>query len=198
MTELWIVRHGCTKLNEKNILHGSLDPPLSPLGIVQALELAGNIQLSQRGQLDNSEVIYYPRQIDLIYSSPLLRAKQTAEILRQDGEEIIIDPRLRERSVGKYEGLTPKELAHKFPEGFLKELHCFETQPPGGESIRQAQDRVSTLIDEIKEEHPDKSILLVTHSIISQAIYYYLNPQVTDRKFYIYAMKNCGIMPLKI
>lgn len=165
---------------------------------MQALELAGKIQLGQVGQLDNSEAIYYPHRIDLIYSSPLLRAKQTAEILRRDGKEIIIDPRLKERSVGEYEGLTPEELTCKFPKGFLKELYCFETQPPGGESIRQAQDRVSPLIDEIREENPDKSILIVTHSIISQAIYYYLNPQVTDRKFYVYALKNCGIMPLTI
>lgn len=198
MTEVWLVRHGSTKLNEQNILHGSLDPPLSRLGIEQAFQLATRIHLGQAGYLDDPDSLLYPRHIDIIYSSPLLRARQTAEILRRNGEEIIIDPRLKERSVGEYEGLTPKAIKRNFPKGFLKELHLFDTQPPGGESIRQTQVRAATLIEEIRESYPDKSLVLVSHCITIQAIYYYLNPEVVDQKFYIYALQHCGFMRLTI
>ena len=89
MNKLYVVRHGKTDWNVKGLLQGSIDTELNEDGILQAKELAKNIDLSK---------------IDICVCSPLKRAKQTANILVEDKVKIIYDNLLVERNFGDYEG----------------------------------------------------------------------------------------------
>ena len=94
MTTLLLVRHGETDWNRDGRWQGQSDTPLNELGRRQARELAE--------QLDG---------VDVVYSSDLARARETAEILAERaGVEVRLDPRLRERGFGAWEGLTLAEI----------------------------------------------------------------------------------------
>jgi len=100
MGKLILVRHGQTEMNAQNLYFGKLNPPLNNLGISQAYQAKEKL-------LD----IDY----DIIYSSPLERAKQTAEICNYLDKEIIFDSNLEEINFGIFEGLTFKQISEKYP-----------------------------------------------------------------------------------
>src|SRR5205807_6477394 len=94
MTTLLLVRHGETDWNRDGRWQGHSDTRLNERGREQARELAG--------QIDG---------VDVIYSSDLARARETAEILAAElGIEVHVDQRLRERGFGAWEGLTSTEI----------------------------------------------------------------------------------------
>ena len=98
MGKLILVRHGQTEMNAQSLYFGKLNPPLNDLGISQAYQAKEKL-------LD----IDY----DIIYSSPLERAKQTAEICNYLDKEIIFDSNLEEINFGIFEGLTFKNIQMK-------------------------------------------------------------------------------------
>jgi hypothetical protein len=92
MTTLLLVRHGETDWNADGRLQGR---PLSDFGRRQARELAGELE---------------DEELDAIYSSDLARAQETAEIVGERiGLPVVLDPDLREKDWGNWEGLTPVE-----------------------------------------------------------------------------------------
>ena len=94
MTTLLLVRHGETDWNRLGRWQGHSDTPLNARGREQARELAP--------QLDG---------VDVVYSSDLARARETAEILAEElGADVRLDARLRERGFGAWEGLTAAEI----------------------------------------------------------------------------------------
>ena len=95
MGKLILVRHGQTEMNAEGLYFGKLNPPLNDLGINQAYEA--------KNKLLNIDY-------DKIYSSPLERAKQTAEICNYLDKDIIFDSNLEEINFGIFEGLTFKEI----------------------------------------------------------------------------------------
>src|ERR1044071_2137793 len=123
-TQVIIVRHGETEWNLKLIRQGHLDSPLTPRGVAQAKALAERL-LSER--------------FSKLYSSDLGRAVQTAQTIADlTGHEIITDPRLRERHLGIFQGLSGDEIRASFPH----EYHLHRTLGPtyvipGGESVEQ-------------------------------------------------------------
>jgi broad specificity phosphatase PhoE len=89
---LYVTRHGETNFNAQGRYAGSTDVPLNETGIKQARELAGRLS---------------GMKFDVVVSSPMLRARQTADIVCAElGMEYIIYPQFAERNVGVYEGLT--------------------------------------------------------------------------------------------
>lgn len=116
---IYILRHGLTEANENGVYIGKTDLPLSDAGR-EALE-------------DKYEQLDYPK-VQRVYSSPLERALQSAEILFPDREIVIVDD-LREMDFGVFEGLPAEELTGL--DSFKKWLKGgLDNPPPNGETLR--------------------------------------------------------------
>lgn len=168
---IYIIRHGETPANEKQLLQGWTDNPLNESGIKLA-ELTGRAMRGIR--------------FDAVYSSPLIRARQTADIVLHEsgngGLPVTEDARIKEIFVGDWEDY-PFDLA-KMPEddgtGFGREqarryltdtIH-FEGFP-GGESIRAVCDRTQDFLRGLaKKEH--KCVLVSTHGCAVRAMLNFL------------------------
>ena len=135
MTTLLLVRHGETDWNADGRLQGQTDRPLTDFGRRQAQQLAE--QLADEG-------------LEAIYSSDLSRARETAEIVgRRLGLAVALDPALREKDWGTWEGLTAVERDRV---EFV------------GESTEAHQERILGALRRIAERHPgDGRVLVVTH-----------------------------------
>lgn len=143
-----IMRHGQALSNVKNVVTKALDGKYSETlrGLVQDEKAAKKLK---------------KEKIDLIYSSDVLRAKQTAEVVAGalGIAKIHYDPRLREINTGVFEGQSPEEY-HKNFEGLLDKML---RRPPGGENLSDVRKRVFELLDELEKKHSGKTILIVSH-----------------------------------
>ena len=135
MTTLLLVRHGETDWNADGRLQGQTDRPLSDYGRRQARELAEELA---------------DEELEAIYSSDLTRARQTAEIVGERlGLPVALDPDLREKDWGTWEGLTAVERDRV---EFV------------GESTEAHQERMLRALREISARHPGaRPVLVVTH-----------------------------------
>ncbi len=152
MTRLTLVRHGQTDWNLARRYQGQKDILLNVEGLRQAQLLAG--------QLANEP-------FDVIYSSDLQRALQTAQVLHQ-GRNIPLrtDIRLREICFGDWEGEVFSEMFAKYPERFaLSRSDPGVVMAPGGESVAQVAARTSSFADEISTLYPAGRVLIVTHGM---------------------------------
>lgn len=150
MTRLLVVRHGRTSWNEMGRFTGQMDPPLDAAGRAQARALARLL----RGV-----------RIDLALTSDLIRAEETARtILEGRGLPLLLEPRLREASFGRWEGLTYAEIAAEDPD-LLKawEDDPLHAAPPGGESLADLAARVGAVLDELLRDRGDATVLAATH-----------------------------------
>ena len=134
MTRLLLVRHGETDWNAEGRLQGHTDRPLSDYGRRQARALAEELA---------------DEPLDALYASDLARARETAEIVgARLGLPVVLEPDLREKNWGTWEGLTPTERA---------EVEFV------GESTEQHEERTLGALRRIAERHPGGRILVVTH-----------------------------------
>jgi broad specificity phosphatase PhoE len=134
VTELLLVRHGETDWNAAGRLQGHTDRPLNDYGRRQAKALAERLSAEH---------------VDAIYASDLSRAKETAEIVGERlGLAVVVDPDLREKHWGTWEGLTGDERV---------------TVEYVGESTEAHRDRVMAAIRRIVERHPRQRVVVVTH-----------------------------------
>ena len=134
MSALILVRHGQSEWNEKNLFTGWKDPDLTSKGEVEAKE-AGK-------SLNKLDIKY-----DLMFTSILLRAKRTAQIilneLNQRDIKIIKDKALNERDYGNLSGLNKDEAREKWGEEQVhKWRRSYDTPPPDGESLKDTAERV--------------------------------------------------------
>ncbi|MDO9530188.1 MAG: histidine phosphatase family protein [Syntrophales bacterium] len=160
-TELIVVRHGETIWNEKGLIQGHLDTDLSPLGIRQAEAIAERLT---------------EEKVTAIYSSDLKRSYKTAEYLAAKTEhKIIADSRLRERSLGIFQGLSMDEVKRKYPDEFnLYETAGPDYVVPEGESRRQQFERAIECIKEIVGRHAGGRIVVVTHGGVLNGLFRYV------------------------
>jgi broad specificity phosphatase PhoE len=105
--------------------------------------------------------------LSVLYTSPLLRTKQTANILAADLDIPVIDePRLMEIHQGDWQTRLRSEIEDLYPELFAEwETNPWEVTPPGGEHLSQVQARVYAAVDEILDNQSYENIGLVTHRI---------------------------------
>jgi len=157
-TQLIIVRHGETEWNIKSIRQGNLDSRLTEKGMAQAKALAQRLAREH---------------FTALYSSDLGRAVQTAEeVASVTGHEIITDPRLRERHLGIFQGLSGEEIKQKHPEEY--KLHRSlgpDYVIPGGESVRQQVARNIAYLNEIGSKHLGETIVVVTHGGVISGLF---------------------------
>jgi len=143
-----LIRHGKTDWNrELRIQGGSSDTPLNAEGRQQAENMA--LRLSQRS-------------IKAIYSSPLKRALETAEIIaRHCNIEMVVEKSLKEIEAGKLEGVTSAELGVRFSELLTQDGVSYRV--PGGESLTDLQQRSWGIMQQINHKHPDGELVVVSH-----------------------------------
>jgi broad specificity phosphatase PhoE len=150
-TKLYLVRHGQSANNAEGRFGGHSSTPLSALGEVQAERTAK--LLASEG-------------IDVIYSSDLPRAVQTAKYLADLAKlEIHATPAFRERHVGVLEGLTFDESKEKYPRDYYalvnRNVHHVIS---GGESYRQLLKRAAGTLDKIIHDHRNGRIAIYSHT----------------------------------
>jgi broad specificity phosphatase PhoE len=186
---IYLVRHGETAWNRKKRLQGQTDIPLNGYGEELAQETAKALKSVS---------------FDRVFSSPLIRAERTAEILTAgSGLPILTDSRLTEMNFGIAEGL-PLPFIRRF--SFLRIYKCFYdpahyTRPvPGGELIKDVKKRgMDFLCDAILPlESTCSSILITAHGGIIRGIISSLN-QIPDRDFWDkIPEKNCAVNLLEL
>jgi broad specificity phosphatase PhoE len=158
-SDLWLVRHGQTDWNLAGRWQGQSPaaPGLNEAGRAQALAL--------RNQL-------LGRQISTVYSSDLLRARQTAELLADPlGLPVNLDPRLREMDLGAWEGLLSSEISARFPQLLLeRDCNPLHTSAPRGETPACVAERVASALDDIVTKHCGEPVLIVAHGLSLAAI----------------------------
>lgn len=155
-TTLLLVRHGETKWNALGKFQGCKDIELSDEGIFQANFL--------RTKLENS--------FDYIYTSPLKRALDTANVICSNMDiKPEIEPALREINFGDWEGLTIKEIKELYPDNFkLWRDDKIDSPLCGGDlSIRLASIRATEGILNLVHKHKNKTIIIVSHGGIIKA-----------------------------
>jgi len=154
----YIVRHGETEWNAKKIIQGHKDSPLTETGIKQAKQTAN---------------IFKKIKFDEIYSSDLLRAKRTAEIIVLEKKMAVETTKLlRERKMGRFEGKKVKKMR----EGLKKQFEKVKTLSKearlkfywenGIETDEEIISRFITFLRETAVAYPHKNILIVTHGAI--------------------------------
>lgn len=163
MTKLILIRHGESTLNQDGVYFGTLDPSLTETGIEQI-------------NLLKDEVPNY----DFIYSSPLQRAKESAEILNYKNLNLIYEPRLLELDFGDFEGLTYSVILKKYPnEAQNWKNEGINYKFPKGDSITDLEKSVVSFVEEIKNSN--KIFLLVTHfGVISSILSHYISDNITN------------------
>ena len=152
MVCLILIRHGETDWNLEGRYQGHSDVPLNERGRTQSFELAKTLRKEQPV---------------LIYSSDLMRAVESAEILgRNLGIRVIQDPRLREIHLGSWEGMLFEEIQAKDSDLLkLRKQDPRTVSAPGGETVENVRVRVTACVSEILERHPDQTIAVVSHGL---------------------------------
>ena len=159
MTRIALIRHGSTAWNKAGRMQGSTDIPLDEDGIAQARKLG--LRLSNE-------------QWDIICSSHLSRARQTAEIIAEELgiQDVRQDERLREVSGGQTEGTSEQDRIEKWGAGW-RQLEL------GIETEAAVINRGLSFIEELLEEHAGKHILLVSHGSFIRHLLRKLTPGLT-------------------
>ncbi len=168
--KLYVTRHGETAYNVENLICGISDIPLNKQGEKQAAKLAEKMK---------------DIPIDVIFSSPLLRAKQTAMIIAEKKKiDIIEDQRLHEIDFGIFEGMPGKTAEFKK----VKKNHA--VRYPQGEKLFEVVQRVYNFLDEISENHKNQNVLVVCHGGIVRVIHSYFH-DMTNEELFTWLPENC-------
>ena len=169
--KIYLIRHGESDSNIKYV-YNHKDEDINQKGIEQAETL--------REKIKNIDY-------DIIISSPLLRAKHTAEIINIKNKEIILDERIREREHGSLEGVSIN-LIDK--EDFYN--YYSKTKYGTSETFPDALKRVNGFLNDLKNKDYN-NVIIVSHGGVSRAFYVYFNGVPKDGKLWDLGMKNTEI-----
>ncbi len=148
---LVLIRHGETEWNNQGRIQGHTDMPLNACGIEQAHKLA------QR---------FAAEKLDALYTSPLSRARTTAEIIGQKcGLVPVTDDRLREKGLGDLEGLTAKEFQARYPDLYHNWMTSKDHFPlPNEEPLAHLHERLEAFLADLHVAHPNGArVGIVSH-----------------------------------
>ena len=151
MGHIIFLRHGQAKNNTERILAGRTEGiPLTDVGIKQA---------------EHTAKLLEQMNISGIYSSPIQRAKHTAEIVgKHNSIDVMTDDRLIELDMGKFTGVPYDEIFTSHGNVFMKFYNGeLEIAHNGVETFSEVKKRVLGIVDHVIEKHPDENVVLVTH-----------------------------------
>lgn len=158
-TTVYLIRHGESEANIQDVFAGSADYLLTEKGIKQAEKTAKAL-----AKVDFSA----------IYSSPLSRARKTAEPFATNAKkQVTVIENLREINCGDWERMTYKDIEEQYPDQFPEHwfLHFGEAHPPHGESIIEAGNRFYQAVEELAKKHPGERILITAHAGVIRTFY---------------------------
>ena len=173
---LYIIRHGKTDMNAKMLMQGRSNHPLNEMGFAQADEAAE--RFAEMGV-----------KIDKVYTSPLIRAVQTAERIAPDAE-IVVDDRLIEMDYGPYEGMDLRNPAPEVIDFFMDFVNV--PAPEGMEPLPDIVKRLGEFLKDIVREAEIKNILISTHAIAMKGALEYLTPE-SRGSYWAKNIGNCEI-----
>jgi isoleucyl-tRNA synthetase len=149
-----VMRHGEAEHNVKHMLDSSLQ---------------STVHVTENGRARVRESAATLKQVDIMYISPLLRARETAELIKEvtgfQGE-IVIDERLREFEVGMFEGKSRREFFDYV--NAQRTSVWFDFSIPEGEGYKDLRNRISDFLYDIDKRHEGKHILIVTHEALAK------------------------------
>jgi len=162
MLKIYLARHGQNKDNAEGLLNGHRDRPLTEKGIEQAEEIAGKI-----------------KEVGIVFShilsSPLIRAKQTADIIAKRNEfsqSVELEPDLIERDFGSMTGIEQKRIEELCsPEIIKTPTVTYFLSPEGAETFPDLIRRAKKLIQKLKAQYETGNILLVSHGDFGKMLY---------------------------
>ncbi len=170
---IYVIRHGQTDYNVRNVYQGQSDIPLNNVGMEQAKQVAEKFK---------------NLKVDVILVSPLLRAKQTASYVSKiTGIPIVIEKGLIERSFGDMEGHHNREDCNiSMLLDYDKNYDIYDVEP-----IQDLFKRVHICMNKIIENYKNKdNIVLVTHAGVAQAIECYFNGLPENKDINALSLKN--------
>jgi broad specificity phosphatase PhoE/ribonuclease HI len=156
-TTLLLIRHGETALTQQRRFSGSggEDPPLAEDGHSQA-KAAAAILVQRSGDR---------MPVDVVISSPLLRAQQTAQhVADAVGLEVVTEEQWTECGFGQWDGRTYKEIVAEDPQYFWRWMSDTSLAPPDGESVDQVARRVLDARTRLLRQHAGKTVAVVCHA----------------------------------
>lgn len=155
MTTILLVRHGQTDWNISGQIMGERPIPLNRTGELQAERLA---------------LLLKTRPIGALYSSPVARALQTAEVLGSSLRLPVATERgLTEIGVGQWEGQFWRDLTDEIVRRNLYTMPL-EARPPGGETLGEVQARAVAVVERARAGHTGHPLLFVSHADVVRAI----------------------------
>ena len=169
---IYIVRHGQTEMNNRKVPQGRSDVPLNEIGIGQA-----------RAAAEELTDIWFDR----VYTSPLIRAIQTAKIIVPYVEPVM-DERLIEMDYGPYEGCDLTQLPPEIMTFFSDFVH--NPAPNGMEQLSSVVVRVGAFLEELRKE--EGNILLSAHAISMKGMLEYLTPD-SNGAYWSKYIGNCSV-----
>jgi probable phosphoglycerate mutase len=151
--KLIAVRHGQDLDNARNLINGRRDAPLTELGIQQALNVTEELR---------------SREIDLVYTSPLKRAGQTAAIIseRLSISELRIDAELIERDYGILTGRPASDISAIAKKTYMSKGFQYVIEADGAEGYPQLWTRAGNVLQRIRNRHSGQTVLIVAHNEI--------------------------------
>ena len=191
--KVFLVRHVECKANTADVILGAGESPLTKKGRAQAKALAR---------------FFANKKIDVIYSSPLSRAVDTAkaiagtvaEPVAGQRKEIIVDARLIERSLGLLQGLCMADALSAYPHAFKKNNLGANTKlifhPPGGETWPDARKRMKAFFAELLQTN-SKNVVVVSHSdAIRSVLGYWLGKSLQE--YFLIPQANACVNEIKL
>ena len=178
---IYIIRHGQTEKNRANVLQGRSDIPLNDSGRQQAEKVKDHF-------------IKAGIHFDLVYTSPLIRAVQTAAIIAE-GIPQVKDERLIEMDYGPYEGMDLSDPAPEVLDFFRDFVH--NPAPNGMEPLQAIVVRLGSFLEEIREEAAEKNILISTHAIAMKGALEYLTSD-SGGSYWSKFIGNCAVYTSEI
>ncbi|MFH1594480.1 MAG: histidine phosphatase family protein [Candidatus Omnitrophota bacterium] len=167
MTQLILVRRGQTDWDKQERVQGTLDIPLNNEGKEEAQKISCELS---------------GLKIARIYSSPSCSSLSTAsEIALKHELKVKEVPDLSELNCGHWQGLCVKDIKKRYGKQYgLWKASPVSTQPPGGESIKDACDRAISALHKIVDKHSSEKICIVSGDIILSIIKCYLQNEILD------------------
>lgn len=151
---LLLLRHGQTPMSVAGVFSGRSDPELTDIGHIQAQRAASWLRIRQ----DTGE------EIDAVYTSPLVRAQQTAAAVATTlGLDITVSNDLIETDFGQWEGLGFSEVHRRWPAEHAEWIADSSVPAVGGESMDAVSTRCSNLITDLATPGTARTVLLVSH-----------------------------------
>ena len=177
--QIFFIRHGETDWNRNGLIQGQRESSLSSHGFEQSSLLAHRLK---------------KEEIQIIYSSPLKRAKQTSdEIKKIINAEIILDDDLMEISLGSWEGLNKEKVRSEYPLAFEKWLKKPEEfKAPCGESWQDVKNRADNFLERIITRSQYERILLSSHNGFGK-IFMITFLEMSLAKFWNFSLDNGGV-----